>query len=72
MHRIYLTGGSSNLPALPFAVGKRSRVPVEVLQPMEHIGVEAKEVNTELLRTRAAQFSVALGLAMRKDRERRV
>lgn len=72
MHRIYLTGGSSNLPALPLAVGKRSRVAVEVMQPMEHIGVEAKEVNTDLLRARAAQFSVALGLAMRKDRERRV
>ena len=27
MHRIYLTGGSSNLPSLPQAVGRRSRVP---------------------------------------------
>ena len=72
MHRIYLTGGSSNLPALAQAIGRRSRVAVEVLQPMERISVEAKEVSQELLRTRVAQFSVALGLAMRKDRERRV
>jgi len=71
MHRIHLTGGSSNLPALPIAVGRRSRVPVEVFQPMERIAVEAKEVNQELLRQRVAQFSVALGLSMRKDRERR-
>lgn len=71
MHRIYLTGGSSNLPALPNAVGRRSRVPVEVLQPMEKIFVEAKEVNQELLQSRAAQFSVALGLAMRKEAEKR-
>src|SRR5690349_21003442 len=35
MHHIYLTGGSSTLPALPVAVGRRSRVPVEVFQPME-------------------------------------
>ena len=31
-----------------------------------------KEVNTQLLQSRAAQFCVALGLAMRKDRERRL
>lgn len=72
MHRIYLTGGTSNLPTLATAIGRRSRVAVEVLQPMERISVEAKEVSQELLRTRVAQFSVALGLAMRKDRERRV
>lgn len=71
MHRIYLTGGSSNLAALHHAVGKRSRVPVEVLQPMERINVEAKEVNPQLLQTRVSQFSVALGLAMRKDAEKR-
>lgn len=71
MHRIYLTGGSSVLPALPAAVARRSRVPVEVLQPMERITVEAKEVNQELLQRRVAQFSVALGLSLRKDRERR-
>jgi type IV pilus assembly protein PilM len=71
MHRIYLTGGSSSLPALGAAVGRRSRVAVELIQPLERITVEAKEVNTELLRLRAAQFCVALGLAMRKDREKR-
>lgn len=72
MHRIYLTGGSSNLPALPVAISRRSRVAVEVLSPMEKISVEAKEVNQDLLRRRVAQFAVALGLAMRKDRERRL
>ena len=72
MHRIYLTGGSSILPNLPTAVAKRSRVPVEVLSPLEQITIEAKEVNPLLLQTRAAQFSVALGLGMRKDRERRL
>ena len=71
MHRIYLTGGSSNLPALPVAISRRSRVPVEVLSPLERITVEAKEVDQDLLRRRVAQFPVALGLAMRKDRERR-
>ena len=72
MHRIYLTGGSSILPNLPIAVGKRSRVPVEVLVPFERVAIEGKDVDPRLLQTRAAQFSVALGLAMRKDRERRL
>jgi len=72
LNRIYLTGGSSNLPALAAAIGRRSRVGVEVIQPMEKISVEAKEVNQQLLQSRAPQLCVALGLAMRKDKERRL
>lgn len=71
MHRIYLTGGSSVLPPLQAAVARRSRVPVEVIAPMERITVEGKEVNPQLLQSRASQLCVALGLAMRKERERR-
>jgi type IV pilus assembly protein PilM len=71
MNRIYLTGGSSVLPALPAAIGRRSRVPVEMIQPLERIGLEAKEIDRALLQGRASQFSVALGLSMRKDREKR-
>jgi len=72
LNRIYLTGGSSNLPALAAAIGRRSRVGVEVIQPMEKVSVEAKEVNQQLLQSRAPQLCVALGLAMRKDKERRL
>jgi type IV pilus assembly protein PilM len=71
MHRIYLTGGSSNLQAIAVAINRRSRVPVELLSPTERIVVEAKEVDPQLLQSRASQFCVALGLALRKDRERR-
>jgi type IV pilus assembly protein PilM len=69
LERIYITGGSSVLPPLASAIGARSRLPVEVIQPMERITVEAKEVNMDLLRARGAQLCVALGLAMRKDKE---
>lgn len=71
MHRIYLTGGTSNLAALPAAIGRRSRVNVEILQPFEHIGFEGKDVNGDMLQTRGSQLCVALGLAMRKDKEKR-
>ncbi len=70
--RVYLTGGTANLPQLASAIERRSRVAVEVIQPMERIPVDAKEVNRELLDQRAAQLSVALGLAMRQSKEKRV
>lgn len=69
--RVCLTGGSSNLPQLSEAIGRRARVPVEMFQPTERIPVEAREVNPELLGERAAQISVALGLAMRRKKEKR-
>jgi type IV pilus assembly protein PilM len=69
--RLYLTGGTSNLPQIAEAVGRRARVPVELMNPLERISVEAAEVNQELLQTRASQFGVALGLAMRRRKEKR-
>lgn len=72
MHRIFLTGGSSNLPQLMNAIGRRARVGVELIPPLERIPIEGKDVNPQLLQARAAQLCVALGLSMRKDRERRL
>jgi len=69
--RVFLTGGTSGLPQIAEAVGRRSRVPVELMNPLERITIEAKEVNQELLAQRSAQFSVALGLAMRRRKEKR-
>jgi type IV pilus assembly protein PilM len=69
--RVCLTGGTANLPQLSEAIGRRARVPVEQIQPTERIPVEAREVNQELLAQRAAQLSVALGLAMRRKKEKR-
>ena len=39
--------------------------------PTERILVEGNEINREELGVRAAQLAVALGLALRKDREAR-
>jgi type IV pilus assembly protein PilM len=72
MHRVYLTGGSSNLPALPNAISRRSRVGVELIPPLERIAVEGKDVSPQLLQSRAAQLCVALGLSLRKEKERRL
>ena len=69
--RIYITGGTASLPALAQAIERRARVPVEVWTPLERIVVEAREVDQNLLRARGAQLAVALGLALRKDKEQR-
>jgi type IV pilus assembly protein PilM len=67
--RIYVTGGTANLSALGQAIQRRSRVPVEVWMPTERIVVESKDIDRNLLAARAAQLAVALGLALRRDRE---
>ena len=70
--RIYVTGGSANLAALARAIERRARVSVETWSPVEKLTIEAKEVDPQLLQTRAAQLSVALGLSLRKEKEARV
>ncbi|HVR18287.1 MAG TPA: type IV pilus assembly protein PilM [Polyangiaceae bacterium] len=69
--RIYVTGGTANLAALGAAIQRRSRVPVEAWAPTEKVFIEAKEVDSLVLTTRAAQLAVALGLALRREREAR-
>jgi type IV pilus assembly protein PilM len=69
--RIYITGGSSNLSPLAQAIERRARVPVEVWMPTERVIVEPKDVDVNLLRLRASQLAVALGLSLRKSRETR-
>lgn len=68
--RIFLTGGTANLPQLTGAIERRSRVAVEVMQPLERIPLE-KEVDQAALAPRVAQLSVALGLSMRRSKEKR-
>ena len=71
LSRIFLTGGSANLPQLVTAIERRSRVPVEVFFPTEKLTVEPKDVDPLLVQARSAQLAVALGLALRKDKEKR-
>ncbi len=68
--RIYLCGGSAYLSALTQAIEKRARVPVAVFDPMANMGVE-KVPNEQELRMRSSQMAVAIGLALRTDKEKR-
>jgi type IV pilus assembly protein PilM len=69
--RIFVTGGTANLAPLAQAIERRARVPVEVWSPTERIVIETTDASALLIQARAAQFAVALGLALRKDREAR-
>ncbi len=69
--RIFVTGGTANLASLGQAIERRARVPVEVWAPTERITPDPKHVDPSLLQTRAAQLAVALGLALRKEKETR-
>jgi type IV pilus assembly protein PilM len=69
--RIYLTGGTANLAPLGHAIERRARVPVEVWFPTERIIIENNDAGAQMFQSRAAQFAVALGLSLRRDREAR-
>lgn len=68
--RAVLTGGTSRLPSLALAVERRARVPVETWNPVATCSVEAT-VDVAMLQQRGHQFAVALGLALRKQKESR-
>jgi type IV pilus assembly protein PilM len=67
--RIYITGGTSKIPSLAQAIERRARVSVEVWSPTEKLDVDSKRVDAGLLGEHAPQLAVALGLALRKDKE---
>jgi type IV pilus assembly protein PilM len=69
--RIYITGGTSSLSQLAQSVERRARVPTEVWNPVERIQVEAKEVDAAMLQAHGMQLAVALGLALRHEKESR-
>jgi type IV pilus assembly protein PilM len=71
IQRIYVTGGSSNLAELGQAIARRAHAQVETLDAFKNFAIDPKDVNAEFLRQRAAQATVALGLALRRDREKR-
>lgn len=69
--QILLCGGSAYLGPLASAVEKRARVAVSVFDPTLGLTFDAGSVSEQDFRARAAQLAVAMGLALRGDRETR-
>lgn len=68
--KIFLSGGTANIRAVVDALEKRTRVQAEVVDPTRVVSLDPKGVNAQLFQLRAAQSPVALGLALRKEREK--
>jgi type IV pilus assembly protein PilM len=69
--RVLVSGGTAHIRALLEAVERRCRVPVERLDPLRAAGPQGKTVDLALIQARAPEAAVAIGLALRKERERR-
>ncbi|MCA9582039.1 MAG: type IV pilus assembly protein PilM, partial [Myxococcales bacterium] len=68
--QIFVSGGTANIGALVNAIAQRSRVNVEVLDPLRVANPDPKMDQT-VLSGRTSSAVVAIGLALRKERERR-
>jgi len=71
INQVYVTGGTANLSNLRAAIQRRARAPVEFFNPVEHLIIDTKNVRQDVLQARTAQLAVAIGLALRKDKEKR-
>jgi len=64
--RIYLSGGSSQIPALIRSLERRLEVPVELVNPFKNIVVDPKKFDFDLLQRMAPMAAVAVGLGLRR------
>ncbi len=67
--RVYLAGGSSQIPALVRALERRLEVPVELVNPFKNVSVDPRKFDLDLLQRMAPMAVVAVGLGLRKARE---
>jgi type IV pilus assembly protein PilM len=67
IQRLYLTGGSAQLPALIRALERRMEVPVELVNPFRNVAVDARKFDIDLLQRAAPVAGVAVGLALRRS-----
>jgi type IV pilus assembly protein PilM len=70
IEKIFLTGGTANIPQIRSAIERRSRIPVELLDPFRRVYYDDKQFNPQMLKGKAPQASICLGLALRKQKER--
>jgi len=65
IERIYLAGGSSQVPGLVEALRQEFSLPVEILNPFQKIAPPAAGPDVQLIEQNPGQLAVAVGLALR-------
>ena len=64
--RVYLSGGTSRIPALFKVIEQRAGVPVEVMNPFKNIEVDNRKFDPAVIMNAAPAAAVAIGLALRR------
>jgi type IV pilus assembly protein PilM len=65
IEKIYLAGGSAKVPGLIEALRREFSLPVEFLNPFQHMEYAETNAGAELVEENAGQMAVAVGLALR-------
>ncbi|NUN15308.1 MAG: type IV pilus assembly protein PilM [Myxococcales bacterium] len=68
--KVYLSGGSAQIPALIRSLERRLAVPVELVNPFKNIAVDPKKFDLDLLQRMAPMAAVAVGLGLRRADEK--
>jgi len=68
--RIYLSGGSAQVPALIRSLERRLEVPVELINPFKNVAVDPRRFDLDLLQRMAPMATVAVGLGLRRADEK--
>jgi type IV pilus assembly protein PilM len=69
LSRIYLSGGTANLPTLARIVARTSGVPAELVNPFRNVAYDSRQYSDQYLESIAASAAVAVGLALRRTVE---
>ena len=65
--RIFLSGGSAQIPQLVRALERNLEVPVELANPFKNINVDPRKFDVDLLQRMAPVAAVAVGLGLRRS-----
>ena len=64
--RLLLSGGGAGVPGLAEFLANRLQMPVEMIDPLQRLEIDADRVDTERWHSEAAQYVVSVGLALRR------
>ncbi|MCA9520363.1 MAG: type IV pilus assembly protein PilM [Myxococcales bacterium] len=68
--RIYLSGGSSKMPALVKTLERTTEIPVEQSNPFKNVIIDNRRFDLDFLQTISPMAAVSVGLGLRRGGER--
>ena len=68
--RLYLSGGSAQIPTLVRTLERNLEVPVELVNPFKNVIIDPRRFDVDLLQRMAPVATVVVGLGLRKPGDR--